>query len=91
MPRENFKKSREGSARLALLEGDAREVCKDAGEIRMDFMFMDAAKGQYIQFLPRFCACGAKDGVAGGGQCCCRIGDVTESRFRGYKGEPHES
>ncbi|WP_302592955.1 dihydroxy-acid dehydratase, partial [uncultured Akkermansia sp.] len=47
---ENF---RRGGAeeRITLLEGDAAEILgKLAGEY--DLIFMDAAKGQYIHFLP---------------------------------------
>lgn len=36
---------------IALLEGDAEELLK-ALEGEFDFIFMDAAKGQYINFLP---------------------------------------
>lgn len=37
--------------RITLLEGDAAEVLKGL-EGNFDFIFMDAAKGQYIHFLP---------------------------------------
>jgi predicted O-methyltransferase YrrM len=48
--RENFRKS--GYAdRIELLEGDAGEVLKTLEE-PFDFVFMDAAKGQYLYFLP---------------------------------------
>ena len=36
---------------ITLLEGDAQEVLKTL-EGEYDFIFMDAAKGQYIHFLP---------------------------------------
>lgn len=48
--RENFKRAGKESD-ITLLEGDALEVMKGlAGPY--DFVFMDAAKGQYIHFLP---------------------------------------
>ena len=48
--RENFKRAGK-EAQIALLEGDAAEVLKTL-EGSYDFIFMDAAKGQYIHFLP---------------------------------------
>ena len=48
--RKKFQKSgREDQ--ITLLEGDAQEVLKTLTE-PFDFIFMDAAKGQYIHFLP---------------------------------------
>lgn len=48
--KENFRRAgKEGQ--ITLLEGDAAEILADMdGEY--DFIFMDAAKGQYINFLP---------------------------------------
>ena len=46
----NFKRAGE-EARITLLEGDAEEILKEL-EGPYDFIFMDAAKGQYIYFLP---------------------------------------
>ena len=48
--RENFEASGFG-ARITLLEGDALEVMRQLNE-PYDLIFMDAAKGQYIHFLP---------------------------------------
>jgi predicted O-methyltransferase YrrM len=48
--KENFRKSGHGD-RITLLEGDAADVMKTL-EGPYDFVFMDAAKGQYIRFLP---------------------------------------
>lgn len=48
--RENFERS--GYAdRITLLEGDAADVLQTLTD-SYDFIFMDAAKGQYIHFLP---------------------------------------
>ncbi len=40
--------------KISLIEGDARDVLKDLVEKKelYDFIFLDAAKGQYINFLP---------------------------------------
>lgn len=48
--KENFKKADEKQC-ITLLEGDAMEILKNLEET-YDFIFMDAAKGQYINFLP---------------------------------------
>lgn len=48
--KENFKKAGK-EKQIQLLEGDAKEVLKTLSE-PFDFIFMDAAKGQYINFLP---------------------------------------
>lgn len=48
--RENFRKSGYGE-RITLLPGDAAEILKTL-EGPYDLIFMDAAKGQYIRFLP---------------------------------------
>lgn len=37
---------------ITLLEGDAFEILKTLDDGKYDFIFMDAAKGQYINFLP---------------------------------------
>ena len=48
--RDNFKRAgRENQ--ICFLEGDAAEILGTLDE-RFDFIFMDAAKGQYIHFLP---------------------------------------
>lgn len=46
----NFKRAGEES-RITLLEGDAEEILKEL-EGSYDFIFMDAAKGQYINYFP---------------------------------------
>lgn len=46
----NFKKA-DMADRITLLEGDALEILSNL-EDEFDFIFMDAAKGQYINFLP---------------------------------------
>lgn len=76
--RENFKRAGK-EAVIELLEGDAAQILKDLPG-PYDFIFMDAAKGQYIHFLPeilRLMAPGAlliSDNVL-------QEGDIVESRF----------
>ncbi len=50
LAKENFERSGYGD-RITLLEGDATDVLKTL-DGPYDFIFMDAAKGQYINFLP---------------------------------------
>ena len=76
--RENFKRANAGE-RITLLEGDAFELLgKLAGPY--DLIFMDAAKGQYIHFLPdvlRLLAAGGRlvsDNVL-------QDGEILESRY----------
>lgn len=51
--RENIKNAPYGS-KITLLEGDALEILKDLADKgeSYPFIFMDAAKGQYMNFLP---------------------------------------
>ena len=76
--RENFKRAGK-EAQIALLEGDAAEVLKTL-EGPYDFIFMDAAKGQYIHFLPEILRLLDKDGVLVSDNVL-QDGDVIESRF----------
>lgn len=48
--KENFKRAGKES-QITLLEGDAADVLKELDE-PYDLIFMDAAKGQYIHFMP---------------------------------------
>lgn len=48
--------------RITLLEGDAADVLREL-DGSYDFIFMDAAKGQYIHFLPEVIRLLAEDGV----------------------------
>ena len=48
--RENFRRAGKED-KITLIEGDATEVLAEM-EGTFDFIFMDAAKGQYIHFLP---------------------------------------
>ena len=49
--RENIALAQKNSV-IELLEGDAMKIMPDLEESQFDFVFMDAAKAQYIYFLP---------------------------------------
>lgn len=76
--RENFRRAGKESD-ITLLEGDALEVMKGlAGPY--DFVFMDAAKGQYIHYLPEVTRLLAEGGVLVSDNVL-QDGDVIESRY----------
>lgn len=64
---------------VTLLEGDAADVLKSLKE-SFDFIFMDAAKGQYIHFLPDVIRLLNKDGVLISDNVL-QDGEVLDSRF----------
>ena len=76
--RENFIKY-DRDNKITLLEGDATEILK-ALQPGSDFIFMDAAKGQYINFLPNCLRILNKGGLLVSDNCL-QDGDVIESRF----------
>ena len=68
--------------RITLLEGDAAKVLKQLlikGK-SYDFIFMDAAKGQYLNFLPDVIALMADDAMLVSDNIF-HDGDVLESRY----------
>ena len=76
--KENFKKyGKEGQ--IELLEGDAAEILKDL-EGPYDLIFMDAAKGQYLAFMPEVLRLMAPGGLLLSDNVL-QDGDVIESRF----------
>ncbi len=76
--RENF--CRAGyEKQITLLEGDAAEVLKEIEE-PFDFIFMDAAKGQYIHFMPEVLRLLKKDGILISDNVL-QDGDIIESRY----------
>jgi predicted O-methyltransferase YrrM len=75
---ENFKRAGK-EHKITLIEGDAMEVLKGL-EGSFDFIFMDAAKGQYIYYLPEVVRLLEKDGVFVTDNVL-QDGDVIESRF----------
>lgn len=64
---------------ITLLEGDAQIVLKDL-EGPFDFIFMDAAKGQYINFLPDILRLLSEGGVLISDNVL-QDGDIIESHF----------
>ncbi len=60
--KENIKKAGRENM-IKLLEGDAMEIMPTLESGRFDFVFMDAAKAQYIHFLPEVLRLMKKDGV----------------------------
>lgn len=67
---------------IRLLEGDATQILEDlvANGETFDFIFMDAAKGQYINFLDNIMKLLVKDGLLVSDNVL-QDGDVVESRF----------
>ncbi len=76
--RENFRRAGK-EERITLLEGDAVEILqKMTGAY--DMIFMDAAKGQYIHFLPDVLRLLAPGGILLSDNVL-QDGDILESRF----------
>jgi len=76
--RENFRRAGKED-RITLIQGDALEVMKELEE-PYDFIFMDAAKGQYIHYLPEALRLLTKGGVLMSDNVL-QDGDIIESRF----------
>ena len=76
--RENFRRAgRENQ--ITLLEGDAADILKELQE-PYDLIFMDAAKGQYLNFLPDVIALMADNAMLVSDNIF-HDGDVLESRY----------
>lgn len=76
--RENFKKAKR-DGQITLLEGDASELLPKL-EGTFDFVFLDAAKGQYLSFLPHLVRLLRVGGVLLADNVL-RDGEILESRF----------
>ena len=76
--RENFKRAGKED-KITLIQGDALEVMKEL-EGPFDFIFMDAAKGQYIHYLPEALRLLEIGGVLMSDNVL-QDGDIIESRF----------
>ncbi len=76
--KENFKRAGR-EEQITLLEGDAMEILKEL-EGTYDMIFMDAAKGQYIHFMPDILRLLAPGGLLISDNVL-QDGDVIESRF----------
>ena len=65
--------------RITLLEGDAEEILQSLdGEF--DFIFMDAAKGQYIHWLPMIMRLMPKGGILFSDNVL-QDGNIVQSRY----------
>ena len=78
LAKENFKKAGK-EENITLLEGDATEILQTL-EGAYDFIFMDAAKGQYINFLPDIMRLLKVGGLLISDNVL-QDGDIIESRF----------
>ena len=76
--RNNFKRSGKED-QITLIEGDALEVMKTL-EGPYDFIFMDAAKGQYINYMPEAVRLLPEGGILMSDNVL-QDGDIIESRF----------
>lgn len=78
LAKENFKRAgREND--ITLLEGDAADILKSLTGT-YDFIFMDAAKGQYIHFLPDILRLLPEGGLLVSDNVL-QDGDILESRY----------
>lgn len=76
--RENFKRAGKED-QITLIEGDAFEVLKTL-QGPYDFIFMDAAKGQYIAYLPEVMRILSPGGILVSDNVL-QNGEIIESRF----------
>ena len=76
--RNNFKRAGKEDC-IRLIEGDAMEVLKEL-EGPYDFIFMDAAKGQYINYLPEILRLMPKGGLLITDNIL-QEGELVESRY----------
>ena len=83
LAKENFQKAGK-QEQISLLEGDAADILKQLLEQGLeesfDFIFMDAAKGQYIHFMPEIMRLLKKDGVLVSDNVL-QDGDIIESHY----------
>lgn len=78
LAKENFHRAGKEEA-ITLLEGDAAVILKELDET-YDFIFMDAAKGQYLGFLPDILRLLRPGGLLVSDNVL-QDGDIMESRF----------
>lgn len=76
--KENFIRAGK-EKQITLLEGDATEILKELKE-PYDFIFMDAAKGQYIHFMPDILRLLKPGGILVSDNVL-QDGDIIESHF----------
>ena len=75
--RQNFE--RFGADRIRLLEGDAAQILPELTGT-FDLIFLDAAKGQYIRFLPELIRLLPPGGILLTDNCL-KEGEILESKF----------
>ena len=78
LAKENFTKAGKNEM-ITLLEGDAVEILAGMDET-FDFIFMDAAKGQYIHFLPDILRLLEPGGILVSDNIL-QDGDIVESKY----------
>lgn len=78
LARENFMKAGK-EQNITLLEGDATQILAELHE-EYDLIFMDAAKGQYINFLPDILRLMASGGILVSDNIL-QDGDIVESKY----------
>jgi len=68
--------------KIELIEGDALEILKDLKErkLKYDMIFMDAAKGQYLNFLPDILCLLNRGGLLVSDNVL-QDGDIVQSRY----------
>jgi predicted O-methyltransferase YrrM len=76
--KQNFKRAEKESV-ITLLEGDATDILKTL-DLTYDFIFMDAAKGQYVNFLPELLRLLPTGGLLISDNVL-QEGDIVESRY----------
>ncbi|RGS80456.1 O-methyltransferase [Coprococcus sp. AF21-14LB] len=76
--RENFRRAGKENC-ITLMEGDALELMKELSG-PYDLIFMDAAKGQYINYMPEAIRLLSEEGVLVSDNVL-QDGDIIESRF----------
>ena len=76
--KNNFKRAGKEEV-ITLLEGDAMDILKEL-DGTYDFIFMDAAKGQYINFLPELLRLMPAGGLLMSDKVL-QEGDIVESRY----------
>lgn len=80
LAKENFEKAGKSDC-ITLLEGDATEILASMKEEgAYDLIFMDAAKGQYINFLPDILRLMAPGGILVSDNIL-QDGDIVESKY----------
>lgn len=78
LARENFKRA-DAENQITLLQGDATDILKEL-QGTYDLIFMDAAKGQYIHFLPDILRLMPAGGMLVSDNVL-QDGEIIESRF----------